>query len=145
MGAQVVHHHELPWLKTRREDPLHVGLENPGGGSPFHGQRWPHPSERHARKQRRVLPAVAWHRKMQALSFEGVAVDWRQRGVRPHLIDKDQPLGLDRRCDHHPPGGSLGLVPFGCGSSPFFLVEPIRATARHIVERLTESPVMASM
>ena len=34
---------------------LQVGLEEPGGGSAFHGQRWPHPGAGHARKQRGVL------------------------------------------------------------------------------------------
>src|SRR5215207_988646 len=46
--------------------------------------------------------------------------------------------------EHHPPGGPQELVSL-CGASPPFLrVEPILAMARHIVERLTEIPLMAS-
>ena len=63
----------------------------------------------------------------------------------PHLVDKDQRLRIHSGSYRHLPGRSYKLVAL-CGySSPFFLVEPIRAIARHTVERLTESPVTASM
>ena len=65
--------------------------------------------------------------------------------MNPHLLNKDQRLGIHSGSYHHLPGRSYKLVAL-CGySSPFFLVEPIRAIARHTVERLTESPVTASM
>src|SRR5215207_5069844 len=65
--------------------------------------------------------------------------------MHPALVDEEQPLGLNRRGHPHPPGSSLELVALRCGSSPFFLLDPIRAMARQIVERLTESPVRACM
>src|SRR5215207_7323248 len=80
---------------------------------------------------------------MYALISGSVAVDRRQRCMHPTLVDKEQPLGLNRRSHHHPPGSSLELITLRCGSSPFFLLDPIRAMARQMVERLTESPVRA--
>ncbi|MDP8973363.1 MAG: hypothetical protein M3N45_09365 [Actinomycetota bacterium] len=65
--------------------------------------------------------------------------------MNSHLINKDQRLGIHNGRYGYSPEGSLELVAL-CGySSPFFLVEPIRAMARQIVERLTESPVRAYM
>ena len=65
--------------------------------------------------------------------------------MRPALVHEDESLWL-YRCGHrHPPARPLELVAFGGYSPPFFLVGPILAMARHIVERLTEIPVMASM
>src|SRR5215203_7282881 len=68
-----------------------------------------------------------------------------QRGMRPALVHEHQSLGDDLLGHHHPPGCPLELVAFRSNSSPFFLVEPMRAMARHMVERLTASPVIASM
>jgi hypothetical protein len=52
-------------------------------------------------------------------------------------------LGVDLRGHHNPPGGPYEFVSL-CGAlSPFLRVEPIRAMARHMVERLTESPLIA--
>ena len=67
-------------------------------------------------------------------------VDRRQGGMHPALLDEEQPLGLNRPSHHHPPSSSSELVALRCGASPFFLLDPIRAMARQIVERLTESP-----
>jgi hypothetical protein len=62
--------------------------------------------------------------------------------MRPALIHKEQPLWLHHRSYHHSPGCSLELVvALGSYSPPFFLLGPMRAMARHMVERLTESPV----
>lgn len=61
-----------------------------------------------------------------------------------HLVHEDEPLGLHHRGHHNPPGRTVELVAFGGYSPPFFLVGPILAIARHIVERLTDTPVMAS-
>ena len=66
--------------------------------------------------------------------------------MNPYLIDKDhkdQRLGLCLRGHHHPPSCSLELVALGGVSPPFFLVEPIRAMVRQIVERLTKTPAAA--
>jgi hypothetical protein len=65
--------------------------------------------------------------------------------MRPALIHEDEPLWLHRCGHHHPPGCPLELVALGGHSSPFLRVEPMRAMAWHIVERLTENPVMTSM
>jgi hypothetical protein len=66
--------------------------------------------------------------------------------MRPALVYEDEPLWLNHRGYHHSPSRSLKLLVALRGySPPFFLVGPMRAMARHIVERLTESPVMASM
>lgn len=63
----------------------------------------------------------------------------------PHLVDKDQRLRIHSGSYRHLPGCPYKLVAL-CGySSPFFLVEQTRAMARQTVERLTESPVTASM
>ena len=40
--------------------------------------------------------------------------------LKPHLIDENQLLGLNRRSHHHPPGSSSELLTLRCGSSPFF-------------------------
>jgi hypothetical protein len=62
------------------------------------------------------------------------------------LLDEEQPLRLNRPSHHHPPaGGSSELVALRCGSSPFFLLAPIRAMARQLVERLTQIPVRTWM
>ena len=45
---------------------------------------------------------------------------------------------------HRPPGGPQELVALSGASPPFLRVEPILAMARHMVERLTETPLMAS-
>src|SRR5215210_7428687 len=37
MCSEVVHHHDLSWLKARYEHLLDVGLEDSGGGRPFYG------------------------------------------------------------------------------------------------------------
>ncbi len=145
MCSEVVHHHDLSWLKARYEHLLDVGLEDAGGGRPFYGQRRSHPLHAHARKHRRVLASTSWHRQIQALASGRVAVDRRERSMRPALVHEDEPLRLHHRGYHHPPGCPLELVALGGNSSPFLRVEPIRAMARHMVERLTESPVMASM
>src|SRR5215217_241151 len=65
--------------------------------------------------------------------------------MRPALVHEDEPLRLHRRGHHHPPGRPRKLVALGGDSPPFFLVGPMRAMARHTVERLTESPVTTSM
>jgi hypothetical protein len=66
--------------------------------------------------------------------------------MRPALVYEDEPLWLNHRGYHHSPSRSLKLLVALRGySPPFFLVGPMRAMARHMVERLTESPVMASM
>ena len=60
------------------------------------------------------------------------------------LVYEEQSLWLHRRSDHHLPGCPLELIAL-CGySSPFLGVEPRRAMARHMVERLTASPVIVS-
>ena len=64
--------------------------------------------------------------------------------MRPALVHEDEPLWFHHRGHHHPPGCPLELVAFGGYSPPFFLVGPILAMARHMVERLTETPLMAS-
>jgi hypothetical protein len=64
--------------------------------------------------------------------------------MRPALVYEDQPLWFDRRSQHHSPSWPIELVAFGGYSSPFFLVGPMRAVVRYIVERLTESLVMTS-
>ena len=64
--------------------------------------------------------------------------------MNPHLLNEDQQLGIHSCRYRHPPGRSYKLITLRSYSSPFFLVEPIRAMARHMVERLTESPLMAS-
>src|SRR5215216_3586990 len=45
VSREVVHHHDLPRSQSRCEHLLYVGLEDPGGGDPFYGQRRPHPTE----------------------------------------------------------------------------------------------------
>jgi len=65
--------------------------------------------------------------------------------MNPHLVNEDQRLGIYSCRYHHPPGRSYNLITFCSYSSPFFLVEPIRAMARHMVERLIENPVTTSM
>src|SRR5215212_2239800 len=62
----------------------------------------------------------------------------------PALLHENEPLGRDHCGHHHPPGRPQELIAFGSDTPPFFLVEPVRAMARHMVERLTESPVMTS-
>jgi hypothetical protein len=72
--------------------------------------------------------------------------------VRPELVAHNATferrwleahLGVDLRGHHNPPGGPYEFVSL-CGAlSPFLRVEPIRAMARHMVERLTESPLIA--
>ena len=64
--------------------------------------------------------------------------------MRPALVHEEESLRLHYRGHHHPPGRPLEFAAFGGYSPPFFLVGPILAMARHIVERLTESPVTAS-
>jgi hypothetical protein len=64
--------------------------------------------------------------------------------VHPHFIHEHQPPRVDRRGNHHPPNDSQELVALRGASSPFLWVEPIRAMERHMVERLTEIPLMAS-
>src|SRR5918997_5649961 len=65
--------------------------------------------------------------------------------MRPPFPQKADPPRLHRRGHHHPPSCPRKLVALRGDSPPFFLVGPMRATARHAVERLTESPVTASM
>src|SRR5829696_3471205 len=142
---EVIHHYDLSCTQAWHQHLLHVGLKYPGSGRPFYGQRWPYPTAGHARKQSSVLPAVARHRQIQALTSWSIAVDWRQGGVRAALVHKHQPLGDDLLSHHHLPGRPLELVTLCGNSPPFFLVEPILAMARHMVERLTASPVIASM
>ena len=91
------------------------------------------------------LPRLRGTEKTKALAFGRVAVAWRKGGVRTAFVHEDEPLGLHPRRHRYPPGRPLELVALGCDSPPFFLVRPILAMARHMVERLTESPVMASM
>src|SRR5215203_2761483 len=65
--------------------------------------------------------------------------------MRPAFVHEDEPLGRNRCGYHHPPGGPQEPVALGGRAPPFFLVGPILAMARHIVERLTERAVTASM
>ena len=65
--------------------------------------------------------------------------------MNSHLINKDQRLGIHNGRYGYSPEGSSELVALFGYSFPFFLVEPIRAMARQIVERLTESPVRTYM
>ena len=64
--------------------------------------------------------------------------------MHPHFIHEHQPLGVDLCGNHHPPNDSQELLSLRGASSPFLRVEPIRAMERHMVERLTEIPLMAS-
>src|SRR5215212_10165966 len=59
--------------------------------------------------------------------------------MRPALVHEDEPLRLHRRGHHHSPGRPRKLLALGGDTPPFFLVGPMRAMARHTVERLTES------
>ena len=83
---------------------------------------------------------------------------WPPDDIRAEIADRDElvahnatferrwleaHLGVDLRGHHNPPGGPYEFVSL-CGAlSPFLRVEPIRAMARHMVERLTESPLIA--
>jgi hypothetical protein len=98
----------------------------------------------HAREQRGVLAPPSGHRMPQSLAPGRVSVDVdrRHRSVGPALVHEEEPLGRDLRSDHHPPGRPQEPVALGGYSPPFFLVEPSLAMARHIVERLTQSPVV---
>jgi hypothetical protein len=91
------------------------------------------------------LAPLARHRKPQLFAPWCAPVERRQGGVRAALIHEHQPLGDNLLSRHHLPSRSLELVALGGDSSPIFLVGPIRAVARHMVERLTESLVMTSM
>ena len=51
--------------------------------------------------------------------------------MHSHLVHEHQPLGVDLRGHHNPPGGPPELVSLSGASSPFLRVEPIRAMARH--------------
>src|SRR5215213_264382 len=82
--------------------------------------------------------------KAHALAFWRVTVHRCHRGVCSHFINEHQPPGVDLGGNHHSPAGPQELVSL-CGASPPFLrVEPIRAMARHMLERLTETPLRAS-
>ena len=63
--------------------------------------------------------------------------------MEPHLIDEDQPLGLERLGHGHPPGGPDPLVALAGARHPFFLVRSIRFMVRHTTERLTSNPATA--
>jgi hypothetical protein len=47
-------------------------------------------------------------------------VGGRKRGVRPHLVDEDQPLRLDLLGYHNLPGRSQELISFQRPHCPFF-------------------------
>ena len=114
--------------------------------------RWspPRPSSRPSHRGRSKPTAscsclkVARHRKAHALAPWGVSVKGRKRGMQPHLVHENQPRGIDLRGHHRPPGGPQELVSLRGAWPPFLRVEPILAMARHMVERLTETPLMAS-
>jgi hypothetical protein len=114
--------------------------------------RWspPRPSSRPSHRGRSKPRAscsclkVARHRKAHALAPWGVTVKGRKRGMQPHLVHENQPRGMDLRSHHRPPGGPQELVSLSGAWPPFLRVEPILAMARHMVERLTETPLMAS-
>ncbi len=80
---------------------------------------------------------------MHAFAFSRVTIQGREGGVHSHFIYEHQLLGVDLRGHHNPPGGPYEFVSLCGASSPFLRVEPIRAMARHMVERLTESPLIA--
>jgi hypothetical protein len=64
--------------------------------------------------------------------------------VCSHFINEHQPPGIYLGANHHSPAGPQELLSL-CGAWPPFLrVEPIRAMARHMLERLTETPLTAS-
>jgi hypothetical protein len=79
-----------------------------------------------------------------ARAFCRVAVQRRKRGMYSHFVHEYQPLWVDLLGHHHPPGGPQELVSFSGDSPPFLRVEPILAMERHMVERLTKTPLMAS-
>src|SRR5215212_9971916 len=99
----------------------------------------------HARKQRGVLAPPAGHPKAKALAFGRVAVERPEGGVRAAFVHEDEPLELSTLA-------ATITRPLALKNSsrsvadrpPFFLVGPILAIARHMLERLTDRTVMAS-
>src|SRR5215217_4085141 len=117
--GEVVQDHNLPGLQGRRQDVLYVSIEDLLVGGALHGYRLAHPIKGHRRQERRVLAAVARHRKAYTLAFGRVTVERRKRGVHSHLVHEHQPLGVDLRGHHNSPGGPQELVSFSGASSPF--------------------------
>ena len=79
-------------MQSRHQHLLYVGLKDSSAGRPFYGQRWPHPLDRHARKQRSVLAPAPGYRHIQALPSGCVAVE---RGANevcvPHSSTNSSP------------------------------------------------------
>ncbi len=110
----------------------------------LNGHRLAHPAKGDRGQKCRVPAAIAWNLQVHTRAFSRITVERRKRGVHSHFIYEHQPLGVDLRSYHHPPSGPQELVLLRGASSPFLRVEPIRAMERHMVERLTETPLMAS-
>src|SRR5215212_11973009 len=91
-----------------------------------------------------VSSPVARNGPVGSLALLGPGVRRRQRSVRSHLINKDQPFRLDLFSDHHPPGSSQELVSFQRPHRPFFWEKPSRFISRLTVESLISVPVMCS-
>src|SRR5215212_11889466 len=91
-----------------------------------------------------LAPPVARNGPVGSLALRCPGVRRRQRSVRSHLINKDQPFRLDLFSDHHPPGSSQELVSFQRPHRPFFWEKPSRFISRLTVESLKSVPVMCS-
>jgi hypothetical protein len=143
VGREVVHDHNVSGLQGRRQDVLYVSIEDFSVGGALNGHRLAHPAKGDRGQKRGVFAAIAWNLQVHAFAFSRVTIQGREGGVHSHFIYEHQLLGVDLRGHHNPPGGPYEFVSL-CGAlSPFLRVEPIRAMTRHMVERLTESPLIA--
>jgi len=73
-----------------------------------------------------LLPRFTWNLLVHAFDFSSVTVERCKGGVQSHFIYEHQPLGVDLRGNHHPPGGPYELVSLCGASSPFLGVCSIR-------------------
>ncbi len=132
MGAQVVHHHDLPRLQTWDKELFDVDFKGRGIGRSLQDHGGSHALQRERGDQRRILAAIARHTAFSALSFRGSCIDGCERDIRTALIHKDE-LGCWQWAYFCSPGGSLLLVAL-TGTHRFFLrVQPTRRMARLIV------------
>src|SRR5258708_22339807 len=106
MGAQVVHHHDLPRLQTWDKELFDVDFKGRGIGRSLQDHGGSCALERERGDQRRILAAIARHTALSALSFRGSCLEGGERDISTALIPKDQ-FGCLQWAYFCPPRGSV--------------------------------------
>jgi hypothetical protein len=95
MCTEVVEDDYLPRVQCRRQETLHIRLENHLVGGALEGHRLSHTTEGQTRDQRRVLTAVARNPAVRPLALRRSCSRTRHARVGATFVDEQEATGIE--------------------------------------------------